>query len=127
METISRSKTINDMQIKSVFSFLVRPLKIIQPSINNPIEVVFRKVIPSTKFVIDNKKGLDKLLKDNTVLRINPINLKCKVLIDNSTQMVNVDFKDSLKEQSIQFREILKSKQAEIKEEALNKFNNRNK
>jgi hypothetical protein len=106
---------------------LVRPLKIIQPSINNPIEVVFRKVIPSTKFVIDNKKGLDKLLKDNTVLRINPINLKCKVLIDNSTQMVNVDFKDSLKEQSIQFREILKSKQAEIKEEALNKFNNRNK
>jgi hypothetical protein len=115
------------MELKTVFSFLVRPLKIVRPSINNPIEVVLRKFKPSTKFIIDNNQGLDKLLKENTALKINPINLKSKVLIGKGTQIVNIDFKDSLKEQSIQFREILKSKQDEIKKEALNKFNNRNK
>jgi hypothetical protein len=115
------------MQIKTVFSFLVKPLKIVKPSINNSIEVVLNSFKPETKFIIDNRVGLDKILKENTAISINPKNLKSKINIVTGKQILNIDFQECFKEQSIQFREILKSKQDEIKKEALNKFNNRNK
>jgi len=115
------------MQIKTVFSFLVKPLKIVKPTINNSIEVLLHRFRPETKFIIDNQVGLEKILIDNSALRINPMNLKSKINLGTGKQILNIDFQECFKEQSIQFREILKSKQEEIKYEANNKFKSRNK
>jgi hypothetical protein len=55
------------------------------------------------------------------------MNLKSKINLGTGKQILNIDFQECFKEQSMQFREILKSKQEEIKYEANNKFKSRNK